>query len=430
MKNLHHPSSFLALLTTLLLVGTANAQSIAIGKVSAQRFCAGDSVSVDFTVTGFFGHTNVFTLQLSNYAGGFANGFQNIGSITDTLPGKFTIKASIPGAVGAAQYRIRIIGAVPYIESPDNGSDISISTTPYAKVEYKTMAFPNGNNAPIIMAGVATQFSATTSGGHTLLVDSIFWDFGSDATPQSVVGGLSQNVTFGNSGTKKISVRIVAGNCGSTIYTSTVSVFGCNPIIPHNAIVIDSDSSAEQGGYGGHVYWVNPGKTFSLYGACCDTVFAEPGSTIKSGLQCVVYLKKGAVYSSAELGSLIISKGDVTSPEYGPNYDTYAFSCSSLEFDYSVAPPNVAHPLAVNDNVVTNPIEIFPNPTTGSITIQSAPENIVNVTVLNLLGETLISLPKYQESNFTIDCSKLVPGTYYVRFQTTNGVITKKIIRQ
>ncbi|MEP7234189.1 MAG: T9SS type A sorting domain-containing protein [Ignavibacteriota bacterium] len=84
----------------------------------------------------------------------------------------------------------------------------------------------------------------------------------------------------------------------------------------------------------------------------------------------------------------------------------------------------------VNSNSTVSDISIHPNPTTGKITIQSAPENIVNVRILNILGETLISLPKNQETIFTIDCSKLIPGTYYVRFQTTSGVVTKKIIRQ
>src|SRR5437763_2401741 len=103
--------------------GLAHAQTVTINSVSGTSFCDGDSVSVTFTVTGFWGHRNAFTLQLSDPNGSFSNNFKNLGSIVDTLPGAFTIK-TINSGNGGLHYRFRILAAIPYTISSDNGSDI------------------------------------------------------------------------------------------------------------------------------------------------------------------------------------------------------------------------------------------------------------------------------------------------------------------
>src|SRR5258708_40248764 len=100
-------------LALLLFPALGRGQSISINSVSAAKFCGGDPVSVTFTATGTWGHKNAFTIQLSEANGDFTL-FQNIGSITDIVPGTFTIVSSIPGAIAtSAHYRIRILGADP-----------------------------------------------------------------------------------------------------------------------------------------------------------------------------------------------------------------------------------------------------------------------------------------------------------------------------
>src|SRR5205807_3273503 len=260
----------LFLVTLWLAPELSQAQSVTIGVIPASSFCGGDSVSVKFTVTGFFGHKNAFTLQLSDATGSFASGFTNLASITDTLPGTFTIAAAIPRMTSSLHYRFRILAAVPYMTSADNGSDITTSTVPYFTLNART---PSIFDPDVVQAGVTAQFNLSPS---KFVVDSIFWNFGPDATPSTAIGGLSPKVIYSTGGNKAGSVRLVApGGCSRTSPFSEY-VFDCNPSIPHYAKVIDSSGDDFSRNA---VLWVNPGVVLGLQGTQ-DTVFAEPGSIL------------------------------------------------------------------------------------------------------------------------------------------------------
>ena len=73
-------------------------------------------------------------------------------------------------------------------------------------------------------------------------------------------------------------------------------------------------------------------------------------------------------------------------------------------------------------------IEIFPNPTDGIIAVYGMSNTILNIIVTNILGERVIELANPHESDFTLDLSKLIPGTYYGNFTTADGEITKMIV--
>jgi photosystem II stability/assembly factor-like uncharacterized protein len=75
-------------------------------------------------------------------------------------------------------------------------------------------------------------------------------------------------------------------------------------------------------------------------------------------------------------------------------------------------------------------ISLSPNPTTGIITIHNAPANILRITITNLLGEIELELTHPNAQEFTLDLSKLPPGTYFVRFSLANEVITRKIMKE
>ncbi|MFI5264945.1 MAG: T9SS type A sorting domain-containing protein, partial [Candidatus Kapaibacterium sp.] len=73
---------------------------------------------------------------------------------------------------------------------------------------------------------------------------------------------------------------------------------------------------------------------------------------------------------------------------------------------------------------------LSPNPTTGIITVHNAPANILHVTVSSILGESIIELTHPNAPEFTLDLSKLPPGTYIARFSMANEVITRKILKE
>ena len=399
--------------------GFSNAQTITIGAISDSRFCTGDSVSVGFTATGFFGHKNAFTLQLSDSGGNFSNAFRNLGSVMDTLPGTFTISAMIPTDLFySAHYRFRILAAIPYILSSDNGKDISIGLKPLSiSIEQGEPNWPR-------FVGLSTSLSVNISGP----VDSIYADFGVDANPRflAAASGNSPTMysTYSSVGDKTIFVRAGNSNC-SLSRSYTIHVFDCSsPVIPHYAKVIDSNIFF---GGGNQVFWVNPGVTANFNGSYQDTIFAEAGASIIGGQNSIVYLKPGASYQGISRGEngLIYAAG---SSRTSADWD-YKYPCPDLSFDYSKAPPNVAHPLSVSADINLKSITLSPNPTKGILTIHGITSNDLNVSVYTILGKSVMEFKNLHSLDFTLDLSKLVPGTYYIRFSSVNSVITKKIIK-
>src|SRR4051812_17055127 len=84
-------------------------QSITTGSINGSPFCAGSSVSVPFTITGSFNTGNIFTVQLSDASGSFANPV-----VLDTLSSTTaaTISTVIPfSTAGGTAYRIRVVSS-------------------------------------------------------------------------------------------------------------------------------------------------------------------------------------------------------------------------------------------------------------------------------------------------------------------------------
>lgn len=342
MKNMRIPSVFFLMCCMALTSGSVNAQSVSMSPIPRTSFCEGDSISVGFTVTGFFGHRNAFTLQLSDPSGGFSN-FQNLGSLIDTLPGTFTINTTIPASVtSSTQYRFRILAAIPYTISADNGSDIAIGTGPYLGFE-RTSGQTASTGTPITVTADADSIS---------LHDDAFWDFGPGANPAkattTAIVDSYHNVTFSHDveystpGDKTVTLTVVAPGGCSTMHTYELHIFDCSiPSIPHDVIVINSDTTLDQGH--SRAFWVNPGVLLYLNGGL-DTIFAEPGSTISHADHCILYMKPGSVFKSEYSGGNTVIFGDGASINTSSN--DFTLNCPTLDFNYTNAPPNAAHPLA------------------------------------------------------------------------------------
>ncbi|MCA4898613.1 MAG: hypothetical protein ING88_07505, partial [Cytophagales bacterium] len=121
-------------LLLLFAVGMANGQTITTNAITGSPFCAGQTVSVPYTITGSYGGGNVFTAQLSNATGSFAAPTA-IGTLTTTAAG--TITATIPLAQGAGTgYRIRVISSSPVINGTNNGTDLTINSPRAAAPTY------------------------------------------------------------------------------------------------------------------------------------------------------------------------------------------------------------------------------------------------------------------------------------------------------
>jgi PKD repeat protein len=409
--------------TLIMMPRLCLAQSITINSVSATQFCAADPVSVTFTASSGWGHKNAFTLQLSDKTGSFTS-FTNIGSVQDTIGGTITINSAIPSdALVSIHYRLRVIGAIPYTPSTDNGTDLVINPKPNISFTFST---------PAITIGDSVQIVNRTSGAVSYL-----WDFGDGASPATSTD-MNPVVYYSTEGIKKISLTATsAAGCsvkrtvGSGPDSSfgglnTVTVYTCNPVIPKNAIVVESDSSCVGMGF---TYWVNPGVTFQLIGGS-GTIFAESGSTIeRDGGMSTIYLKAGVSYKQGGGGHTVIYDIGASLTSSGGGLTTA--TCPSLSFDYHVAPPNKAFPKgSVNKGSISTQICISPNPASEKLTITGIPERTENVSLISVLGNTLMQITPPNTETLTIDVSKLQKGTYYLRVVSVDGVATKKFVKR
>jgi photosystem II stability/assembly factor-like uncharacterized protein len=76
-----------------------------------------------------------------------------------------------------------------------------------------------------------------------------------------------------------------------------------------------------------------------------------------------------------------------------------------------------------------NVISIFPNPTTGKLTING--KGIRQISILNIQGQLVKQISVYKnQDNINLDISKNASGVYFIKLVTDKDIITKKIIME
>jgi len=78
----------------------------------------------------------------------------------------------------------------------------------------------------------------------------------------------------------------------------------------------------------------------------------------------------------------------------------------------------------IKENLNSDKIKIYPNPTNGVLNIENAEKS--NVFIYNLLGEVILN-NSCNTNNETIDLSGLSEGTYIVKVVSEKNIVTKKI---
>jgi sugar lactone lactonase YvrE len=131
-----------------------NGSTISTSALGASTYTAAAALSVPFTITGTYSTGNVFSAQLSNAAGSFANPVV-IGTLASTTAG--TISASIPaGAAVGTAYRVRVVSSGPAAIGTDNGTDFSITGVPNG------LAFNGSNNYVTLASNPLATATALT----------------------------------------------------------------------------------------------------------------------------------------------------------------------------------------------------------------------------------------------------------------------------
>ncbi len=100
----------------------------------------------------------------------------------------------------------------------------------------------------------------------------------------------------------------------------------------------------------------------------------------------------------------------------------YVFNRPISELTKPDSTASVVQAISASDS-----IEIYPNPTTGLVTISAGGISILGISVRNLLGEDVLDVANSYSSQLSIDLSKYPAGTYFLQVQTAQGPILKKL---
>ena len=107
----------------------ANAGTITINLQSWIPLCQTDGFAIGYTVSGSYNGANIFTAQLSDENGSFANPLV-IGTNASATSGR--IRCDLNNPLPGSHYRIRIVSSDPVVIGTNNGTDITINAnTPH-----------------------------------------------------------------------------------------------------------------------------------------------------------------------------------------------------------------------------------------------------------------------------------------------------------
>jgi len=93
---------------------------------------------------------------------------------------------------------------------------------------------------------------------------------------------------------------------------------------------------------------------------------------------------------------------------------------------FSMKVVDAAAPLAIENHISTNDIAVFPNPTTGYLTL-TIPAGNGTVSVYNVIGEKVYQ-SVINNRQLQIDLSTQPTGVYFIAIQTDKGTVNKKIV--
>jgi hypothetical protein len=297
-------------------------------------FCAGQQVTVPFTVNGEFGSNNIFTAQLSDGNGQFSNPV-SIGTLTGKNSG--SINATIPtGTFAGTGYRMRVVASSPVSTSTPNAADITINRLPVLGGITGDAVTCTGLKQYSIQSEAGVTYTWAVSGGGTLTQT-----------------GNTASVTWNTAGTHTLSVT-PANSCGNGEgQIIQVLVFDSAPSIIPTVTASSNWLYASPGTLDDKVYnyqwYVNGGK---IIGATSSSYLAyDNGSyTVRYVNPCGESPESNAITFSNSKQNQTISFDAIPEKTYGDQaFSLNASSNAGLPVSLSV----IGGPAMVSGNILT-----------------------------------------------------------------------------
>ncbi len=319
------------------------------------------------------------------------------------------------------------------------------------------------NSAPsLAITGNPSSFCAGTSATLTATGNANAFSWSTGATTQSINVAPTSNMTY--------SVTTTNSNGCSTIGTITLDVHPLPVVtlnLPETSFCADQGVMALSGGspaggvYSGNYVYNNslvpsatPTGTYPItytytdtYGcmgiAVQDATFNSIPAIMFSNIPGPIYTNTPAFYLS---GYVSASGGTFSGPGVsgnifnpaiagpGTHMITYTFvhpttGCSNTQIQY-ITVTDSGTGTGV-DEVVSNSINIFPNPTSETLNLTGIKtQEIVSLRVMDLTGRVLYSTTTLEET-MQLDVAAFASGSYIICFINSDGIsITKKFMKQ
>ncbi|MCL2510980.1 MAG: PKD domain-containing protein [Bacteroidales bacterium] len=84
----------------------------------------------------------------------------------------------------------------------------------------------------------------------------------------------------------------------------------------------------------------------------------------------------------------------------------------------------------INENQLGN-ITIYPNPTSGEIQVTSYELRVTSIEIFDVIGRKALTSPvSFPSPETTLNLTHLPTGVYFLKIQTENGVVVRKVVKQ
>jgi len=216
------------------------------------------------------------------------------------------------------------------------------------------------------------------------------------------------------------------GRCPTWSTDTTVNAITCTPGVGDDDGLNDTPPESD-------AVYNNPPYTITggTLNDCCQMHGAVNTQTM--GIACLSYMDytdddamhmftnmQAAAMASMVLVPPTTNTGATGSGTIGENYE---LTQNPSLTEASAAVPTIA---------TTTQLNIFPNPTTGQVTLtfNSSAEILNQIIITNLLGQQVLSIDGQNKDYYSIDLSGMSKGIYFIKCNFASGSITRKLSLQ
>lgn len=420
------------------LTEAAAAPSVNAATVTQSAVCRGGSITVNFTTSASFNTGNVFSVQLSDASGSFANP-TTIGTLNATAAAPITAQTPM-AAAGGTDYRVRVVASNP-VSTGTQSSPFSITVpaaAPTITFDGRTLTASGSgvytwlfNGNPISGATNAT-YVPIQAGNYTAGIENNGCS-PSLSTPFTVNAGLLSitnptiatfcegsfilvdYVTFGSfTANNSFSLELVSSNNTVTPLPSGGSGNSVGGALP---------AGLTGSGYRYRVRASDPvavsalSSAFTIIALPIAPIIQQTGSTISVTNQpagtTVVWSVNGQV-------DVTLTGPTITPTQNGQYTARYSSTCLSANSNAIIVTG-----VSVQEQVLAG-LKWFPNPANEQLHLTADQNGVLHLQ--NLQGQTVMK-SALEAGTHSIDLSSFTPGVYLLGWETPTGIVYERLVK-